>query len=46
MLFWGILGALVMRGTMIGVGAALVHHFHWVLYLFGAFLVLTAMPFL
>jgi len=40
-LFWGILGALVMRGTMIGVGAALVHHFHWVLYLFGALLVIT-----
>ena len=41
-LFWGILGALVMRGTLIGVGAALVHHFHWVLYLFGGILILTA----
>jgi len=40
-LFWGILGALVMRGLMIGVGAALVARYHWVLYLFGAFLVYT-----
>jgi tellurite resistance protein TerC len=37
-LFWGILGALVMRGVMIGAGAALVERFHWTLYLFGAFL--------
>jgi tellurite resistance protein TerC len=41
-LFWGILGALLMRGAMIGVGTSLIAHFHWVLYLFGAFLVLTA----
>jgi tellurite resistance protein TerC len=40
-LFWGILGALVMRGAMIGVGAALVARYHWILYLFGAFLVYT-----
>lgn len=40
-LFWGILGALVMRGAMIGVGAALVARYHWVLYVFGAFLVYT-----
>ena len=40
-LFWGILGALVMRGTMIGVGAQLVARYHWVLLLFGAFLVFT-----
>lgn len=40
-LFWGILGALVMRGVMIGLGAALIHRFSWVLYVFGAFLVLT-----
>ncbi len=40
-LFWGILGALVMRGIMIGVGAALVAKFHWILYVFGAFLLLT-----
>jgi TerC family integral membrane protein len=41
-LFWGILGALVMRGVMIGVGASLIARFHWILYVFGAFLVLTA----
>ena len=40
-LVWGILGALIMRGTMIGVGAALVQNFSWVLYLFGIFLVIT-----
>jgi tellurite resistance protein TerC len=40
-LVWGILGALVMRGVMIGVGAVLVQHFSWVLYLFGVFLVIT-----
>jgi len=41
-LFWGILGALVMRGVMIAVGAKLIAEFHWVLYVFGAFLILTA----
>lgn len=41
-LFWGILGALIMRGTMILVGAALISRYHWILYLFGAFLVITA----
>lgn len=41
-LFWGILGALVMRGAMIGAGAYLIAQFHWVLYLFGAFLIYTA----
>jgi tellurite resistance protein TerC len=41
-LFWGILGALVMRGAMIGIGASLVARYHWVLYIFGAFLVFTA----
>jgi tellurite resistance protein TerC len=40
-LFWGIIGALVMRGVLIGVGAALVERFNWVLYIFGAFLVFT-----
>jgi tellurite resistance protein TerC len=40
-LFWGILGALLMRGAFILAGAALVHRFHFVLYLFGAFLLLT-----
>jgi tellurite resistance protein TerC len=40
-LVWGIVGALAMRGIMIGAGAALVQHFSWVLYLFGAFLIIT-----
>jgi tellurite resistance protein TerC len=40
-LFWGILGALVMRGGMIAAGAVLVERFHWILYVFGAFLVFT-----
>lgn len=40
-LFWGILGALIMRGVMIGAGAALVNRFHWFLYLMGAFLVVS-----
>ena len=41
-LVWGIIGALVMRGTMILCGIALVHRFHFVLYLFGLFLLITA----
>jgi tellurite resistance protein TerC len=45
-LFWGILGALVMRGIMISVGAALIARFTWILYLFGAFLILTAIKML
>lgn len=45
-LFWGILGALLMRGMMIGVGAALVQNFHWVLYIFGVFLIITALKML
>jgi tellurite resistance protein TerC len=45
-LFWGILGALVMRGAMIAVGAALIAKFHWALYVFGAFLVLTGIKML
>jgi tellurite resistance protein TerC len=40
-LFWGILGALVMRGVMIWLGAELIHSYDWVLYVFGVFLVLT-----
>ncbi len=40
-LFWGILGALVMRGILIGVGDALVVKFHWILYIFSAFLIYT-----
>ncbi|MFZ1221094.1 MAG: TerC family protein [Chthoniobacterales bacterium] len=40
-LVWGIIGALVMRGVMIWLGVTLVERFHFVLYIFGAFLVLT-----
>ena len=40
-LFWGVLGALVMRLAMIGAGVALISRFNWVLYLFGAFLIFT-----
>ncbi|HZM03467.1 MAG TPA: TerC family protein [Candidatus Saccharimonadales bacterium] len=40
-LYWGIIGALLMRGLMIGLGAALILNFSWVLYLLGAFLVFT-----
>ncbi len=40
-LFYGILGALVMRGAFIAVGSALIANFHWVLYVFGAMLVVT-----
>src|SRR5215471_4293446 len=38
-LFWGIIGALIMRGVFIAAGVALVNRFHWILYAFGAFLV-------
>lgn len=41
-LFWGIIGALVMRGVLIGVGSALIHQFEWIIYVFGAFLIYTA----
>jgi len=41
-LFWGILGALLLRGLMIVVGAKLIAEFHWILYLFAVFLILTA----
>jgi tellurite resistance protein TerC len=40
-LFWGILGAMVMRAIFIFAGAALIQQFHWLLYVFGAFLLLT-----
>ncbi|MEY2546626.1 MAG: tellurite resistance protein TerC [Verrucomicrobiota bacterium] len=42
-LTWGILGALLMRGVMIGLGVALVSRFHFILYFFGALLVVTAL---
>jgi tellurite resistance protein TerC len=44
-LYWGILGALVMRGAMIATGAALLRNFHWVLYVFGGFLLVTGIRF-
>jgi len=40
-LFWGIVGALLMRGLLIFVGVTLIRQFHWILYIFGAFLVFT-----
>jgi tellurite resistance protein TerC len=40
-LFWGILGALVMRAVFIALGIALIQMFHWVIYIFGAFLIYT-----
>ncbi len=45
-LFWGILGALVMRAIFIFLGAALLQQFHWVIYIFGAFLVFTGVKLL
>jgi tellurite resistance protein TerC len=41
-LFWGILGAIILRGLLIGIGAALIHQFEWLLYIFGIFLLYTA----
>jgi tellurite resistance protein TerC len=40
-LFWGIMGALVMRALFIFAGVSLIHRFHWIMYLFGAFLIFT-----
>ncbi len=40
-LFWGIIGALIMRATLIAVGAVLLKEFHWIIYLFGGFLIFT-----
>ena len=45
-LYWGILGALVLRGVMIALGAKLIAQFHWILYVFAAFLILTAIKML
>ncbi len=45
-LFWGIIGVIVMRGLMIGLGAALVHRFEWVMYVFAAFLLFTGVKLL
>ena len=45
-LFWGILGALVMRGAMILAGTALIQRFDWMIYVFGGFLIVTAVKML
>jgi tellurite resistance protein TerC len=45
-LFWGILGVILLRGLLIGIGAELVHRFEWVLYLFAAFLIYTGIKML
>jgi tellurite resistance protein TerC len=45
-LFWGIMGVLVLRAIMIGLGAALIHEFAWILYVFGAFLFFTGVKML
>lgn len=45
-LLWGILGAILMRGTMIWLGDALIEQFNWIMYLFGGFLVLTGIKML
>ncbi|NOS99927.1 MAG: TerC family protein [Phycisphaerales bacterium] len=45
-LFWGIVGAQVMRGIMIAAGTALIHRFEWIIYVFGALLVATAIKML
>ena len=45
-LFWGIIGALAMRGVMIAVGATLLREFSWIVYVFGGFLILTAVKML
>lgn len=45
-LFWGILGVILLRGIMIGLGATIVEQYHWVLYLFAAFLIFTGIKML
>src|SRR5919109_2854547 len=45
-LFWGILGALIMRAIFIAAGAALLDNFHWMMYVFGAFLIVTGIKML
>ena len=45
-LFWGILGALIMRGVMIGVGTTILHYFDWMIYVFGGILIITALKML
>jgi tellurite resistance protein TerC len=42
-LFWGIVGALILRGVFIGAGVGLIHRFHWLLFLFGALLIYSGL---
>ena len=44
-LFWGVLGALIFRGIFIGAGVGLIYRFHWILYVFGGFLVISGIRF-
>jgi tellurite resistance protein TerC len=44
-LFWGVIGALVLRGIFIGAGVGLISRFHWVLYVFGVLLILSGIRF-
>lgn len=44
-LFWGILGAMLMRGVFIVAGIGLIRHFHWILYVFGAILIVSGIRF-
>lgn len=45
-LLWGVIGALVLRGVMIAAGVALIQNFHWIIYVFGVMLILTAVKLL
>lgn len=45
-LFWGVMGVIVLRALMIGLGAALIHEYSWILYVFGAFLAVTGVKML
>jgi len=45
-LYWGVIGALLMRGVMIGLGAVLIARFHWILYVFGGILIITGIKML
>jgi tellurite resistance protein TerC len=45
-LYWGVIGALLMRGLMIGLGAVLIARFHWILYVFGGILIITGIKML
>ncbi len=45
-LFWGILGALLLRGLMIGAGTVLIHQFEWIIYVFGVFLIFSGIKML